>query len=118
MHNTNNIFSKIITGEIPAEKLYEDDQLLVIKDINPAAPIHLLVITKGNYVDLDDFTSNASDQEIAHYFKQIALIAKENNAIEYRVVSNKGSDAGQSVFHFHTHILAGSTNNKLIDKNL
>ena len=107
MYNTNNIFNKIIAGEIPAEKLYEDDQLIAIKDINPEAPIHLLVLTKGNYVDLDDFTNNASDQEIAHYFKQIAVIAKENNATEYRIVSNKGSTSGQSVFHFHTHILSG-----------
>jgi len=118
MHNNNNIFTKIIAGEIPTEKLYEDDQLIAIKDINPEAPIHLLVITKGNYVDLDDFTSNASDKEIAHYFKQLAVVAKENNATEYRIVANKGAKSGQSIFHFHTHILSGLNNEKLINKNL
>lgn len=118
MYNTNNIFNKIIAGDIPAEKLYEDEQLIVIKDINPAAPVHLLVITKENYVDLDDFTSNASDKEIAHYFRQISIIAKEHNATEYRIVSNKGASSGQSVFHFHTHILSGLNNNKLIDEIL
>jgi len=118
MYNTNNIFNKIISGEVPTEKLYEDDQLIAIKDITPEAPIHILVIPKGNYIDLDDFTNNATEQEVAHYFKQITLIAKDNNAIEYRIVSNKGAKSGQSVFHFHTHILAGTTNNKLIDKNL
>lgn len=118
MYDNNNIFAKIISGEIPSEKLYEDEQLIAIKDINPAAPIHILIIPKGNYIDLDDFTHNAHAEEIAHYFKMVSIIAKENGAVEYRIISNKGASSGQSVFHFHTHILSGSTNKELIDKNL
>lgn len=118
MYDKNNIFAKIISGELPAQKLYEDDLLIAIKDINPASPIHLLVISKGPYTDLLDFTTNASKDEISHYFKMVALIAKENGAEEYRIVSNKGKQAGQSVFHFHTHILSGSINQDIIDKNL
>ncbi|MFK7974114.1 MAG: HIT domain-containing protein [Rickettsiaceae bacterium] len=118
MYNKNNVFAKIINNEVNSDKIYEDDSLLVIKDIKAAAPIHLLVIPKGNYTDLTDFVENASNDEIAHYFKMIAKIAKENDALEYRIVSNKGESAGQSVFHFHTHILSGSTNINLIDKTL
>lgn len=118
MYDKNNIFAKIISGEIPAEKLYEDDKLIVIKDINPAAPTHLLVMPKGDYIDFADFTARANADEIAHYFRKVAAIAKENGADEYRIVSNKGISSGQSVFHFHTHILSGSTNQELIDKNL
>ena len=93
-------------------------ELIAIKDINPASPIHLLVISKGHYTDLLDFTTKATSNEISHYFKMVAFIAKENGAEEYRIVSNKGRKAGQSVFHFHTHILSGSTNQDIIDKNL
>ena len=118
MYDKNNIFAKIISGEVSAEKLYEDNKLIVIKDINPAAPIHFLVIPKGNYIDFADFTAKASAEEIAHYFRKVATIAKENGANEYRIVSNKGAKSGQSVFHFHTHILSGSVNKDLINKNL
>lgn len=118
MYEKNNVFAKIISGEIPGEKLYEDDKVIAINDINPAAPIHILVIPKGEYIDFADFASKASSEEIAHYFKTIANIAKENGAHEYRIVSNKGAKAGQSVFHFHSHILSGSTNKELIDKKL
>ncbi|PCJ24081.1 MAG: histidine triad nucleotide-binding protein [Rickettsiales bacterium] len=108
MYDKNNVFAKIIKNDIAGEKLYEDENLIAIKDINPEADIHLLVIPKGDYVDLADFTTNASAQEIEHYFKMIPIIAKENGAEEYRIVSNSGASAGQSVFHFHTHILSGS----------
>lgn len=118
MYDKNNIFAKIISGEVSAEKLYEDNKLIVIKDTNPAAPIHLLVIPKGNYTDFADFTAKASTEEVAHYFRKVATIAKENGANEYRIVSNKGAKSGQSVFHFHTHILSGSVNKDLINKNL
>ncbi len=118
MYNKNNIFAKIITGEIPATKLYEDEVLIAIKDINPAAPIHILVIPKGNYINFADFVKKAPSDHINHYFKTIAKIAKDNGANEYRTVSNNGLSSGQSVFHFHTHILSGSKNINLIDKNL
>jgi diadenosine tetraphosphate (Ap4A) HIT family hydrolase len=118
MYNKNNIFAKIISGDIPCESLYEDDQIIAISDINPAAPIHILVIPKGQYVDFADFVANSSAEEIAHYFKIVAKIADESGAKDYRIVSNRGKSAGQSVFHFHTHILSGLTNNELIDKIL
>jgi len=118
MYDKDNIFAKIINGEIPAEKLYEDKWIIAIKDINPAAPVHILVLPKGVYRDFSDFTMNASQDEIAHYFKTVADIAKNNGADEYRIVSNNGESSGQSVFHFHTHILSGSGNKSLIDKNL
>lgn len=118
MYDKNNIFAKIIKGDIPAKKLYEDEKIIAIKDINPAAPIHILVIPKGNYLDFDDFVASSTPEDISHYFKTIRVIARENGAENYRLVSNKGAAAGQSVFHFHTHILSGSGNNNLIDKNL
>jgi diadenosine tetraphosphate (Ap4A) HIT family hydrolase len=118
MYDKNNVFAKIITGEIPAEKLYEDDGLIIIKDAYPTAPTHLLAIPKNSYLDFEDFSNNANEQEIAHYFRTISKFCVENDIKGYRLVSNKGATAGQSVFHFHTHILSGSKNNELIDKNL
>lgn len=118
MYNKNNIFAKIISGEIPATKLYEDEMLIAIKDINPVAPIHILVIPKGEYIDFADFVKKAPSDHLTHYFKTIAKIAKDNGANEYRTVSNNGLSSGQSVFHFHTHILSGLKNINLINKNL
>ncbi len=118
MYDKNNVFAKIIRGEIPGEKNYEDDVMIVIKDIQPAAKIHLLAMPKGEYVDFADFIAKAGQEEVNHYFKIIDKIAKENGADEYRLVTNKGESAGQSVFHFHTHILAGQNNQELMDTNL
>ncbi|GAB4162918.1 MAG: HIT domain-containing protein [Rickettsiaceae bacterium] len=118
MYDPNNVFAKIINGKIPSEKLYEDDSLIAIKDINPSAPTHLLVIPKGSYTDFADFVEQASESDIARYFKTIAKIAKEYGVQEYRIVTNKGAASGQSVFHFHTHILSGAKNTNLVDKNL
>lgn len=118
MYNSGNIFAQIIEGKIPAQKLYEDEKLIAIKDINPASDIHILVIPKGKYVDFAEFVNNSTDEDISHYFKMVAQIAKENQADEYRIVSNIGESAGQSVFHFHTHILSGLENKELINKNL
>jgi diadenosine tetraphosphate (Ap4A) HIT family hydrolase len=118
MYDKNNIFAKIISGDIAAEKLYEDDKILAIKDINPAADIHILVVPKEPYIDFADFISRASQEDISHYFKTVEKIAKESGSEDYRLITNKGEAAGQSVFHFHTHILSGLSNNELIDKNL
>jgi len=118
MYDKNNIFAKIINGDIPAEKLYEDEKIVAIRDINAAAPIHILVLPKGAYTDFADFVANSASEDIIHYFKTIEKIARESGAENYRLVCNKGTAAGQSIFHFHTHILSGSKNNNLIDKNL
>ncbi len=118
MYSKNNVFAKIISGEIEANKLYEDDMLIAIYDLNPAAPIHILVMPKGEYVDLADFADKAPPEVVKHYFAMIDPIAKASGADEYRVVSNKGASSGQSIFHFHTHILGNLTNTNLINKNL
>ena len=117
-YDQNNVFAQIINNKIKAEKLYEDESVLAIKDINPASPLHILVMPKKGYIDFADFVGNASPVEIAHYFRVISKIAKDNGAKNYRIVSNKGSESGQSVFHFHTHILSGFNDPDLINKNL
>lgn len=117
-YDNKNVFAQIIKGEMKSQKLYEDDLLIAILNIKPVSPIHILVIPKGEYIDFEDFVSKANEHEIAHYFKMVAKIATENGAAEYRIVSNKGVLAGQSVFHFHTHILSGFNNKELVDNHL
>ncbi len=106
-YDSNNIFAKILRGEIPCTKLHEDDHVLAFRDIAPVAPIHVLVIPKAAYTDAADFAARASAAEIAAYYKAVANIAKGLGVSEYRLVSNKGAEAGQTVFHFHTHIIGG-----------
>jgi histidine triad (HIT) family protein len=109
IYDKNNVFAKIIRGEIPADKVYEDDKVLAFKDVAPAAPIHILVIPKGEYTSFDDFAANASSDEISHFFKIVQKICKDLNLTEngYRITSNIGRDGLQTVFHMHLHILAG-----------
>lgn len=118
MYDSNNIFAKIITGEIPAKKIYEDNYVIAINDINPVAPIHILVIPKNGYKDFTTFIGNASNEEITHYYKAIKKIADDAGAKDYRVITNNGKGAGQSVFHFHSHIIGGREITGLIDKGL
>ena len=108
-YDSNNIFAKIIRKEIPANIVFEDEKILAFHDISKAAPIHILVIPKGEYCDLVDFSTKADAQEIAYFFKKVSEIAKEQEIINsgFRVISNIGSNAHQSVPHFHMHILAG-----------
>lgn len=118
MHIEDNVFTKIISGEISSKKLYEDKKIIAIEDINPAAPVHILVLPKKKYTDFSDFVRHSTTEDIAHYFKTIDKISKECGLQHYRLVSSKGGEAGQSIFHFHTHLLSGSNNHNLIDKNL
>lgn len=108
-YDGNNIFAKIIRGEIDSEKIYEDSKILAIKDIYPDAPIHVLVIPKGNYLDFADFIEKASAEEVKYYFYKIKEIAELFGLKEegYRLITNKGVKSGQTIFHFHTHILGG-----------
>jgi histidine triad (HIT) family protein len=108
-YDKNNIFAKIIRGEIPANKVYEDEKVLAFHDISRAAPTHVLVIPKGEFVNFSDFTSKASAEEISNFFKKVSEIAKLLKAEEsgFRLISNIGSNAHQTVPHFHVHILAG-----------
>ena len=103
----NCLFCKIIAGEIPSTKVYEDDTVLAFRDINPQAPVHVLVIPKEHIPSVDGITAENS-QVVAHIFEVIPTIAAaEKLANGYRVVSNCGADAGQTVNHLHFHILGG-----------
>ena len=108
-YDSSNVFAKIIRGEIPGKKVYEDDQLLAIHDIAAAAPVHVLVMPKGEYVSFDDFSTNAPPEAIAHFFKTIAAIAGKLGIDKtgYRLITNHGVDASQSVPHFHVHLIGG-----------
>ena len=111
-YDENNIFAKILKGEIPCKKIYEDEYVLSFHDINPQKKIHALVIPKGKYVDLDDFTLNASTEEMIGLLKGINSVAKKlgistDAGKGYRVLANISEDGGQEVPHFHIHILAG-----------
>ncbi len=107
IYDNNNIFARIIRKELPSEILYEDDAVLVINDVHPAAPLHILVLPKGEYISFDDFISKASAMEIAHFFTIVQRQAQEHGVVEsgYRIVANHGADASQTVKHFHMHIL-------------
>lgn len=108
-YDTNNVFAKILRGEIPSQRVYEDDHVLAIKDINPKAPTHVLVLPKGPYMSLMDFSIRATADEIGYFFQTVAKIAEllklHNNG--FRLVSNTGIDGGQEVPHFHVHLLGG-----------
>ncbi|MBR5539896.1 MAG: histidine triad nucleotide-binding protein [Clostridia bacterium] len=102
------IFCKIAAGEIPSKKVYEDDRVLAFYDIQPVAPVHILVIPKAHLSGCGDITPENS-AVIAHIFEVIAKITTEQGLTDYRVVTNNGESAGQSVFHLHFHILGGKT---------
>lgn len=108
-YDSNNIFAKIIRKEIPAQIIYEDDAVLAFNDISKAAPTHILVIPKGQYINFDDFVKNAKNDEISNFFQKVSEIAEKSGAKDqgFRLISNIGSDAHQTVEHFHIHILAG-----------
>ena len=104
-----NVFAKILRGEIPCKKIYEDDFAVAFPDINPKAPLHVLVIPKGAYTDHADFTERASELEIAGFEKAVGKVAQMIGAAEngYRLISNCGTHAHQEVAHYHVHILGG-----------
>lgn len=108
-YDDNNIFARILRGEIPCTKVFETDHVLAFRDIAPHAPVHILVIPKGAYVNADDFGAKASGDEIAAFFKAIADIVAQEGLQEdgYRLIANTGVHGGQEVPHFHMHILAG-----------
>lgn len=109
MYDNNNIFARIIRGEIPCDKVYEDEVTLAFLDIAPAAPVHALVVPKGEYVSLDDFAQKADPGEISAFFRTVREITHRLGLKEdgYRVLTNHGRNASQSVPHFHVHILGG-----------
>jgi diadenosine tetraphosphate (Ap4A) HIT family hydrolase len=108
-YDPNNIFARILRGEIPCHKLFEDDHVLAFKDIHPQAPTHVLVIPKGAYVSLDDLSARGSDAEIAALFRAVGTIARQLgiDATGYRFMANNGADSHQEVPHFHVHLFGG-----------
>jgi histidine triad (HIT) family protein len=108
-YDDHNIFAKILRGEIPSRKVYEDDHALAFHDINPQAPHHILVIPKGRYVSWDDFTARASDGEIAGFIRAVGHVAREAGLVEpgYRLLANIGQHGHQEVPHLHVHIFGG-----------
>ena len=115
-YNKKNIFAKILRGEIPCKKIYENDYVLAFYDANPQKKVHILVIPKGEYIDLDDFNSNASDKEIIELNKAITHVSELLGAKDkgYRALTNIGSDGGQEVPHLHFHIFAGEKIGKMV----
>ena len=115
-YDNNNIFAKILRGEIPCNKVYENDHVLAFHDINPQKKVHVLVIPKGEYVDLDDFNKKASGKEIIELNKAITHVSSLVGANKkgYRALTNIGSDGGQEVPHLHFHIFAGEKIGKMV----
>ncbi|HSV28664.1 MAG TPA: histidine triad nucleotide-binding protein [Candidatus Omnitrophota bacterium] len=108
-YDPNNIFARILRGEIPCKKVHEDDYALAFHDINPQAPVHVLVIPKGAYVDMADFTAKASPDEIAGFFRAVRIVAGIAGVAEngWRMIANIGADSHSEVPHLHIHILGG-----------
>ena len=117
-YDDNNIFAKILRGDIPCKKVHEDEHVLAFHDISPQAPVHILVLPKGAYVSMDDFTQNASPEEIAALFRVLGQIARDNGLDEtgYRVISNCGLNGGQEVPHLHLHLLGGRKLGRMVQQ--
>ena len=108
-YDDGNIFARILRGELPCNKVYEDEHALAFHDIRPAAPTHILVIPKGAYVSWDDFSERASEAEIAGFVRAVGRIARDEGLVApgYRLLANVGIDSGQEVPHLHVHIFGG-----------
>jgi len=108
-YDDQNIFAKILRGEIPSKRVYEDDFAIAFHDINPQAPTHLLVIPRGAYVSWDDFSARGSDAEIAGFVRAVGAVARAAGLVApgYRLLANTGLDSHQEVPHLHVHIFAG-----------
>ena len=119
-YDDNNIFAKILKGEIPCNKIYEDDFVLSFYDVNPQKKIHALVIPKGKYIDLDDFSLNASQEEMVGLLKGINKVARKLGISTevgngYRALSNISNDGGQEVPHLHFHLFGGEKVGKMVE---
>ena len=119
-YDKNNIFAKILRGEIPCKKIYEDEFILSFYDINPQKKIHALVIPKGKYVNLDDFSEKASNDEIVGLLKGINIVAKKlkisiNIGKGYRTLTNISEHGGQEVPHLHFHLFGGEKVGKMVE---
>ena len=108
-YDRNNVFARLLRGEIPCSKVYEDAHVLAFYDINPQSPTHVLIIPKGEYVSFDDFSQKASAEEIAALVRAVGNIAREQGVADsgYRILANTGPAAHQEVPHFHIHLFGG-----------
>ena len=108
-YDDSNIFARILRGEIPSKTVYEDEFALAFHDINPHAPVHVLVIPKGAYVSWDDFSARAPDAEIAGFVRAVGHVAREQGLVApgYRLLANVGLHSGQEVPHLHVHLFGG-----------
>lgn len=108
-YDDQNIFAKILRGEIPNRTVYENEWALAFHDINPQAPIHILVIPKGAYVSWDDFSAKASEAEIAGFIRAVGHVAREQGLVApgYRLLANAGINSHQEVPHLHVHLFGG-----------
>jgi histidine triad (HIT) family protein len=119
-YDKNNIFAKILRGEISCKKIYENEYILSFYDINPQKKVHALVVPKGEYIDLDDFSSRASEKEMSELIKGISFVAKKlgislsDNGKGYRSLVNIGEDGGQEVPHLHFHLFGGEKIGKMV----
>ncbi len=110
-YDDSNIFARILRGELPCNKVHEDDFSLAFHDINPQAPTHILVIPKGPYVSWDDFSARGSDAEIAGFVRAVGQVARDLGLVApgYRLLANVGFDSHQEVPHLHVHLFAGQS---------
>lgn len=116
-YDQNNIFAKILRGEIPCNKVYEDTYALAFYDLYPKAKIHVLVIPKGNFLDFQDFIDRADDAIKLGFYTAVSKVIKQLNIVDgFRFISNSGSDGGQEVPHYHVHILAGEKLGPMVGK--
>jgi len=115
-YDEGNIFARILRGEIPCNKVHEDEHALAFHDIHPQTPVHVLVIPKGPYVSLEDFSAQAGEAEIAGFWRAVGLVARQLGVVErgYRILANCGPDAHQEVPHFHVHVFAGKDLGRMI----
>ena len=115
-YDPNNIFARILRGEIPSKKIYEDSHVLAFYDIRPQAKVHALVVPKGEYVSMADFTARATDAEIAGFIRAVSKVARDLGLEEsgYRILANHGPDSHQEVPHLHVHIFGGQRLGRMI----
>ncbi len=117
-YDKSNIFARILRDEIPSKRVFENEFAVAFHDIAPQAPIHVLVIPRGPYVSIADFTTKASDAEIAGFFRAVASVARgfDLEAPGYRVLSNMGEQSGQEVPHFHVHLFGGRAMGRMLEQ--
>jgi len=115
-YDDGNIFAKILRGEIPSTRVYEDEWAIAFEDINPQAEIHTLVVPRGKYVSWDDFSATAPDEEIAGFVRAVGKVARAKGLVEpgYRLLANVGADGGQEVPHLHVHLFGGQKLGRMI----